>query len=151
MIRIAIAILVAVATSAAAQTHSGPKSDKERLIGAWHLVSIAGPYGKPVSGTPPEGMLIYTSDGHMSVQLMYSKAATNLSNDYVQTGYEASFGSYDLNEATHTVTHHIEGSVTRDLLVGKHLPRVYRFSSDGHLIIRSANPDEHWSVIWEHY
>ena len=96
-------------------------------------------------------MLIYTGDGHMSVQLMYSKATTNLSNEYVQNGYEASFGSYDLNEATHTVTHHIQGSVTRDLLVGKHLPRVYRFSSDGHLIIRSANPDEHWSVIWEHY
>lgn len=151
MRRIALALVAAIATSVAAQTHSGPKSDKDRLIGAWRLVSIAGPDGKPVSGTPPKGMLIYTGDGHISVQLMYPKAASNLSNEYVQNGYEASFGSYDLNEAAHTLTHHIQASVTRDLLVGKDLPRVYQFSSDGHLIIRSARSDEHWSVTWEHY
>ena len=45
----------------------------------------------------------------------------------------------------------MQGSVTRDLLEGKDLPRVYRFSDDGHLIITSANPAEHWSVTWEHY
>jgi len=41
--------------------------------------------------------------------------------------------------------------VTRDLLVGKDLPRVYQFTADGHLIIKSARPDEHWSVTWKHY
>jgi len=66
-------------------------------------------------------------------------------------GYEASFGSYDVNEATHTVTHHVLGSNTGDLLVGKDLPRVYQFSANGQLIIKSARPDEHWSVKWEHY
>lgn len=82
---------------------------------------------------------------------MYPKAAGALSNEYVQDGYEASFGSYDVDEAKHTVTHHVQGSVTRDLLVGKDLPRVYRFSAEGHLILMSARPDEHWSVTWEHY
>lgn len=96
-------------------------------------------------------MLIYTRDGHMSVQLMYPKSANALSNEYVQNGYEASFGSYDVDEATHTLTHHVEGANTRDLLVGKDLPRVYQFTADGKLIIRSARPDEHWSVMWEHY
>jgi hypothetical protein len=99
----------------------------------------------------PKGMLIYTRDGHMSVQLMYPKSANAQSNEYVQDGYEASFGSYDVDEATHTLTHHVEGSITRDLLVGKDLPRVYQFTGDGHLIIRSARPDEHWSVTWDHY
>ena len=42
-------------------------------------------------------------------------------------------------------------AITRDLLVGKDLPRVYQFTADGKLIIRSARPDEHWSVTWEHY
>ena len=42
-------------------------------------------------------MLIYTRDGHMSVQLMYPKIGERrLSNEYVQAGYEASFGSYDV-------------------------------------------------------
>ena len=76
-------------------------------------------------------MLIYTRDGHMSVQLMYPGSANALSNEYVQDGYEASFGSYDVDEATHTLTHHVQGSNTRDLLVGKDLPRVYRFTGDG--------------------
>lgn len=126
-------------------------SDREKLIGAWHLVSIAGPDGKTVTTGVPIGMLIYTRDGHMSVQLMYPEKAGNLSNEYVHNGYEASFGSYDLNEASHTVTHHVQGSNTRDLLVGKTLPRAYRFDNSGRLIIRSARVDEHWSVVWEHY
>jgi hypothetical protein len=96
-------------------------------------------------------MLIYTRDGQMSVQLMYPETAGNLSNEYVHNGYEASFGSYDLNEASHTVTHHVQGSNTRDLLVGKDLPRAYRFDNNGRLIIRSARVEEHWSVVWEHY
>jgi len=65
--------------------------------------------------------------------------------------YEGSFGSYDVDEGRHTLTHHVQGSNTRDLLVGKDLPRVYQFTADGKLIIRSARPDEHWSVTWEHY
>ncbi len=36
-------------------------------------------------------------------------------------------------------------------LVGKDLPRVYQFSTDGQLVIKSVRPDEHWSVTWEHY
>jgi hypothetical protein len=151
MKKIAIAVIASVAISGAAQSHSDSKPEKQRFIGSWHLISIVGPDGKLVAGTPPKGMLIYTADGHMSVQLMYPKAANALSNEYVQNGYEASFGTYDINDATHTVTHHVQGSNTRDLLVGKDLPRVYRFSPDGHLIIRSARPDEHWSVTWEHY
>ena len=126
-------------------------SMKEGLIGAWRLVSLdePGTDGKVNRITDRKGMLIYTRDGHMSVQLMFPKSESGVSNDYVQNGYEASFGSYDVNEETHTVTHHVEGSVTRGL-VGKDLPRVFQFS-DGHLIIKSTRPDEHWSVTWEHY
>jgi Lipocalin-like domain len=149
-----LALLMAVC--AASQTHSGekgqtPSSAREKFIGAWHLVSISGPDGKRVTTGVPIGMLTYTRDGHMSVQLMYPKSAGALSNEYVENGYEASFGRYDINETTHTVTHHVQGANTRDLLVGKDLPRVYLFSTDGHLVIQSARPDEHWSVIWEHY
>ncbi|MGH9344069.1 MAG: lipocalin-like domain-containing protein [Terriglobia bacterium] len=153
---IQIAMIAAVVTSAVAQNHSAPGSepapysDKARFIGAWHLTNITGPNGKPVSPLP-RGMLIYTPDGHMSVQLMYPKADNALSNQYVRAGYEASFGSYDVDEARHMVTHHVQGSITGDLLVGKDLPRIYQFTPDGRLIIRSARPDEHWSVTWEHY
>ena len=147
-------VLVAVvAIAALAQSAKRQAGDQEKLIGAWHLVRIEAPGadGKPLDIPQPQGMLIYTRDGHMSVQLMYPKSAHALSNEYVQNGYEASFGSYDVDEAKHTVTHHVQGSVTRDLLVGKDLPRVYQFTEDGHLILKSARPEEHWRVTWEHY
>jgi Lipocalin-like domain len=126
---------------------------REKLIGAWHLVHIDSPGqdGKPTDTPQPQGMLIYTRDGHMSVQLMYPKSTNAQSNEYVQNGYEASFGSYEVDETKHMLTHHVQGSITGDLLVGKNLPRVYQFTADGKLIIRSARPDEHWSVTWEHY
>ena len=127
-------------------------SAKEKLIGAWHLVSMeeTGADGKLRHVTDRQGMLIYTRDGHVSVQLMLPPAETAVSNDYVKEGYESSFGSYDVDKAAHTVTHHVQGSVTRGL-VGKDLPRAFQFSSDGKLIIKSKRPDEHWSVTWEHY
>jgi len=143
---------VAFTGFAQAQSAYNRCGDHERLIGAWHLVHIEspGPDGKVVDSPQPQGMLIYTRDGHMSVQLMYPKAANAPNNAYVLNGYEASFGSYDLDEATHTLTHHVRGSVTRELLVGKDLPRAYRFTAEGRLIIRSTRPEEHWSVTWEH-
>jgi hypothetical protein len=123
----------------------------EKLIGAWQLISLEFPEadGKMNRVADLKGMLIYTRDGHVSVQLMYPKSASGLTNDYVKNGYEASFGSYDVNEQAHTVTHHVQGSITAGL-VGKDLPRAFQFS-DGHLIISSTRPDEHWSVTWEHY
>ena len=126
-------------------------SVKERLIGAWRLASMdePGTDGKINRITNRKGMLIYTRDGHMSVQLMLPKSESAVSNDYVKDGYEASFGSYDVNEQAHTVTHHVEGSITEGL-VGKDLPRAFQFS-EGHLIIKSTRQDEHWSVTWEHY
>jgi len=130
---------------------SQTNADREKFIGAWRLKAMAGSDGKPMTTGVPIGMLIYTRDGHVSVQLMYPKSAGALSNEYVQNGYEASFGSYDVNGATHTLTHHVQGSNTGDRLVGKDLPRVYQFTVDGHLVIRPVRPDEHWSVTWEHY
>ncbi|MFZ0661183.1 MAG: lipocalin-like domain-containing protein [Acidobacteriaceae bacterium] len=129
------------------------RTDGERLIGAWHLVHIHSPEPNrtEIDMPQPTGILIFTRDGHESVQLMYSKSEHELNNQYVRDGYEASFGTYGLDEATHTLTFHVQGSDTDDLLVGKDLPRIYHFTKDGDLLIRSARSDEHWSVLWKHY
>jgi hypothetical protein len=153
-----IVVIAAMAFSSfayaqSARKISGDTGAKEKLIGAWHLVHIdaPGPDGKSMPIPQPKGMLIYTRDGHMSVQLMYPESANTLSNEYVLNGYEASFGDYDVDETAHTVTHHVQGSNTRTLLVGKDLPRKFELTVDGHLVIRSSRADEHWSVTWEHY
>ncbi len=64
-------------------------------------------------------------------------------------GYEAYYGTYEVNEQANSVTHHVQGSLVR-ALVGKDLTRIYRFS-DGQLILKSSRPDEHWTIAWEHY
>lgn len=129
-------VAMALALGVSAQTE-GKKSAREKLIGAWHLIRIdaPGPDGKPASGPQPRGMLFYTRDGHMSVQLMYPASANALSNKYALHGYEASFGSFDVDETAHTVTHHVQGSITRDQLVGKDLPPEVRVHAR-----RKANP-----------
>lgn len=143
-------ILVAFTFGFLASAEKPGGSDRDKLIGAWHLVSIESPGadGKLNRATDCKGQLIYTRDGHMSVQLMYPPSQSALTNDYVRNGYEASFGRFEVDESAHTVTHHVQASVTRGL-VGKSLTRAFQFSN-GNLIIKSVRPDEHWSVTWHH-
>ena len=68
---------------------------------------------------------------------------------YAQGGYEASFGTYVVDESTRTFTFHVDGALVRTL-IGEDLPRAYEFSG-GQLIVKSVNPKEHWRVAWEHY
>lgn len=145
-------VLVAalLSTSGTSQSRSDNGTNREKLIGAWHLLSLdaPGPDGKLTHLTDIKGQLIYTRDGHMSVQLMYPPTQSSLSNDYVFDGYEASFGTYGVDEKAHIITHHVQASVTRGL-VGKDLSRSFQLLN-GKLIIKSVRPDEHWAVTWQH-
>jgi hypothetical protein len=126
-------------------------SARDRFVGAWRLAWMEQPGadGKLERITDRKGSLMYTRDGRMSVQIQFPESQSSVSNDYVLNGYEASFGTWEVNEEARTVTRHVEGSVTRGL-VGKSLTRAYRFT-DGRLTMRSVRPDEHWSVTWERY
>jgi hypothetical protein len=137
----------------AQEGNASPGSAKEKLVGAWHMVSMEeqGADGKVTHHADRSGMLVLSADGHFSVQVMYPEAASaeSASPVYAKGGYEATFGSYEIDEQAHTVTEHVQGSLVRTL-VGKDLPRLYKLS-DGRLRLRSARSDEHWSVTWEHY
>jgi hypothetical protein len=138
---------------------SAEKSDggsvKDKLIGAWRLAweDEQGTDGKMKHIVDHKGTIVYTRDGHMSVQIMLPNADAPRDVDnpvkYDQGGYEAYYGTYEVDEQAHTVTHHVQGSLVR-ALVGKDLTRVYRFS-DGQLILKSSRPDEHWTIAWERY
>jgi hypothetical protein len=148
---------VVAALSGLALAQSAQKKDehsasaREGFVGAWRLAWMEepGPDGTLTRITDRKGTLLYTRDGRMSVQIQFPDAQSSVSNDYILNGYEASFGSYEVNEEAQTVTRHVEGSITRGL-VGKSLTRAYRFS-DGRLTMRSVRPDERWSVTWERY
>lgn len=132
------------------------KGIRGRFVGAWRLAWLEeeGPDGK-IHRADCSGLLVYTRDGHMSVQVMYRNqpskppTADAAPVQYAQGGYEASFGTYEVNESTHTFTFHVEGALVRTL-VGKDLPRAFEFSGK-RLIVKSTRPEERWRVAWEHY
>ena len=125
----------------------------DRFVGAWRLAWLE---GEGADGKIPRadstGLLVFAPDGHMSVQVMYRNppAGTNAAPvQYAQGGYEASFGTYEIDEHAHTFTFHVEGALVRTL-IGKDLKRTYDLSGN-QLIVKSSSPDEHWGVAWEHY
>jgi len=135
------------------QDHGVNKNIRDRFIGAWRLAWLEEPGADGrIHRADCIGLLVYTRDGHMSVQVMYRnpQSATQPGQvQYAQGGYEASFGTYVVDERTHTFTFHVDGALVRTL-IGKDLPRAYEFSGK-QLIVKSVSPKEHWRVAWEHY
>jgi len=120
---------------------------KDRLVGAWKLVSLEEPSADgQLHKADCAGMFVFTRDGRASVQVIYRNART--ASAYAHSGYEASYGSYHIDDAS-TFTFHIDGALVRTL-IGKDLRRAYQISGD-QLTIKSTNPHEHWKVIWERY
>jgi hypothetical protein len=84
----------------------------------------------------------------MSAQVMRRSGQTHqVPSDaiYLSNGYDAYFGTYTVDEEKHTVTHHVEGSASKQL-VGKDLVRSFTFSGD-RLVFKPTNPDERWTVV----
>ena len=126
---------------------------KDQFVGAWRLAWLEqeGADGR-IHRADCTGLLVYARDGHTSVQVMYRNPQPGTSAapvQYAQGGYEASFGTYKIDESTHTFTFHVEGALVRTL-IGKDLPRTFELSGN-QLIVKSTHPEEHWRVAWEHY
>ena len=147
---IALAITTSTELSGSHAT-AAAQGDRERFVGAWRLAWMEEPGadGAITRITDRKGALMYTRDGRMSVQIQFPESQSSVSNDYISNGYEASFGTYEVNEEAQTITRHVEGSITRGL-VGQSLTRAYRFSG-GRLTMRSVRPEERWSTMWERY
>ena len=129
------------------QSGTTNKNLSNHLVGAWKLVSLEKPSANgAVHPVDCDGLFVFSNDGKASVQVMYRNSQAG--NDYAQGGYEASYGSYEIDDG-HTFTFHIDGALVRTLL-GKDLKRAYEISGN-RLIVRSTNPNEKWRVVWERY
>ena len=131
----------------------GNEGIRDRFVGAWRLVSLEapGPDGK-IHQADSTGLFVFTSDGHLSVQVMDRNPPARDPagpGQYSQGGYEATFGTYQVDESTHTFIFHVEGALVRSL-IGKDLPRSFEFSGK-QLIVKPTRPEERWRVAWEHY
>ena len=108
---------MAAMTLSGSQDRGGSEGIRDRFVGAWRLAWLEeqGADGK-VHKADCTGLLVYTRDGHMSVQVMYRNPPTGTTAapvQYAQGGYEASFGTYEIDESTYTFTFHVEGALVR--------------------------------------
>lgn len=129
---------------------------QNRLIGVWKLRSCLRTYkdGRTEHpfGEKPIGRIEYDKAGRMSALLMRPgrpstlPPGTELDNDAV-TGFVAYFGTFDIDEATQSVIHHVQASLAPSW-VGTNLKRHFRFDADRLILTRPASgiSDE---LVWE--
>ena len=148
LLLLSVVALLSAGTAQSSHNDSDRKTEiHNRLVGAWKLVSLEEPSADgQLHKADCTGMFAFTSDGKASVQVMYRNAKSGSA--YAQGGYEASYGSYRIDDSS-TFTFHIDGALVRTL-IGKDLKRKYEIS-DNRLAITSSDPNEHWRVVWERY
>ena len=96
------------------------------LVGAWRLVKIetVRPNAEviyPFYGKHPEGLIIYDASGWMSVQITGAMPGTISRDDFLKlpaadrapwlNEYYAYYGTFEIDEIAHVVTHHIVSSL----------------------------------------
>ncbi len=140
-------------TLSGSQDRGGNEGIRAQFVGAWRLVSLEapGPDGK-IQRAVSTGLVVFTRDGHMSVKVMERNPQLQAHGEpeqYSQGGYEATFGTFEIDESAHTFTFHVEGALVRTL-IDKDLPRSFEFLGK-QLIVKSTRAEEHWKVTWEHY
>jgi hypothetical protein len=117
---VALFIGMTAMTLSGGQDRGGNDDVRERFAGAWRLAWLEeeGADAK-IHRADCTGLLVYTRDGHMSVQVMYRnpQPGTNAAPvQYAQGGYEASFGTYQIDERAHKFAYHVEGALVRTLI-----------------------------------
>lgn len=147
-----LGIFIVVCLSFSASVYGQSESaQRNALVGAWKLVELDRPSADGlIHAVPSTGMFVFTNDGHVEVQVMeLDPKPQSGPEQYSSGGYEASFGSYTVDESAHTFTYHVQGAVAHNL-IGKDLLRAYEINGN-RLIVKSVRADEHWRVVWEHY
>jgi hypothetical protein len=118
--------------------------------------------GRTVTSNPATGMIVYTPEGRMAVQIMVlprpvvpaaPEGPGNVDawdpgqvRKVVET-YDAYFGTYEVDALNHIVTHHVQGEL-RPNLDGSAFRRRYQVKGD-RLTLSSTDPRETWRVVWE--
>ena len=131
---------------------------RKRLIGAWKLlsleVSVDGDVLHPY-GEHPIGRLTYDEAGRMSAHVMKPGRKSSIDDPdaiadascdelrQIADGYLSYYGTFTLDEASRTVTHHVE-SCSLPAWIGTDQPRQYEFVG-AHLALSAGST----RLVWE--
>ena len=130
--------------------------DAKKFIGTWRLASITtDSLGQMARrGGRPTGYLMYDATGHMAVQIQpdrkrpswsAGRALTGEEAIEALTGYTAYFGTWRIDPAARTVTHHREGALNFDVV---DYVRRYEFEGSDRLALMPVDRPG-LKLVWE--
>jgi hypothetical protein len=146
-------VSILIAMIAAASLQGGAQRTNE-LMGTWRLVSsqdiapdgtVTYPFGREASG-----VITYDAAGTMTAQVMRKgrtkRAAFEDAQPEPLLSYVAYWGTFDVDETKHIVTHHIKGDLDPARIDTDNL-RQYELAGDKLMLIELDRPVRH--VTWE--
>src|SRR5262245_25622245 len=142
ILRISAIAALGIALMTSATVGQPAKSDKERFIGTWTLVSLTSGEGVNQTlpyGPNPQGTMMVDPNGRFSITVVRSDllkfasnnrmSGTTDENKAIVQGSIAYFGTYSIDEATHVLTVKIEGSTFPNFTGGTQT-RILSFDGD---------------------
>jgi hypothetical protein len=159
--RIGVLIILIIA-SVALCTGTALADDQKRIVGVWRFVNEVdtkadGTPAPPAAASPDsQGLLIYTADGFMAVNIMPKGRTWSADSATIEElrdtvdGGAAYSGRYTIDNATHTVTH-TTAVCMNPAYQGKSLMRSYAFKN-GDLELSGTFPWKsdtiHFAITW---
>ena len=164
------AVITALSLAPFAHAATSPAAERKKFIGMWKLISgeskdqvtgeVLYPWGKN-----PFGRLLYDEVGRVFVQLMNpgrrsvggmsnrgaaAAIASSTADDMraMLTGFNAYFGTFDVDQASGTVIHHLQSALIPSW-VGTDQRRRYEFSTAGELIILNTASGADYRLVWQ--
>ena len=143
----ALATTIALGTISPAWAQNNT-SDMGLLPGVWRMTSLeAGPVGEDRAEVEYSGQIVFADTGVMAVHAMDPDPEATSS--YVVNGYEAMYGTIEVDASAKTFVFTVESALVRDL-IGQELERAYEVSED-QLVLTPTSPDENWRVVYERF
>ena len=163
------AVITALAWAPLAHAATGSAAERKKFIGMWKMISgeskdqatgeVSYPWGKN-----PFGRLLYDQAGRVFVQLMNpgrrsvggvsnrgaAAAIASASADDMRemlTGFNAYFGTFDVDQDSGTVIHHLQSALIPSW-VGTDQRRRYEFSAADELIILNTASGADYRLVW---
>jgi YD repeat-containing protein len=156
-----LSLLFGAALVVGAQQRADAAHVRQQLVGSYKLISYVSYDQNGVATKLPftVGQISYDAAGRMSAQLMRegrAKLTTPQSSDAERAAAYASFisyfGHYTIEADKGTVTHHVEGAMSPNM-VGSDLVRHFEFSPDGKSLFLSVKNGERVTgkLQWDRY
>jgi hypothetical protein len=164
------AVISALSLAPFARSGTNMAAERKKFVGVWKLVS--GESRDPGTGevrypwgTNPVGRLSYDGAGRVFAQLMNpgrrsvggmanrgaaAVIATASADDMREmlTGFNAYFGTFEVDEPSRTVIHHLQSALIPSW-VGSDQRRKYEFSGRDQLIFLNTASEAAYRLVWQ--